>query len=124
MANHKKSQIVFDEVEDVRPSKSKKLSAMAYSTEYQRSLSGEERMTSADRIKSGEVYRVVVDNLRQNLEVIKNYEENRYGTLNPSNLYLSIINAALHGPHRVSLSEAEYALGIGKSAIAKATWEV
>ena len=34
-------------------------------------------MTSADRIKSGEVYRVVVDNLRQNLEVIKNYEEVR-----------------------------------------------
>ena len=43
MANHKKSQIVFDEVEDVRPSKSKKPSAMAYSTEYQRSFSGEER---------------------------------------------------------------------------------
>ena len=41
MANHKKSQIVFDEVEDVRPSKSKKPSA--YSTEYQRSFSGEER---------------------------------------------------------------------------------
>ena len=41
MANHKKSQIVFDEVEDVRPSKSKKQSA--YSTEYQRSFSGEER---------------------------------------------------------------------------------
>ena len=32
-------------------------------------------MTSADRIKSGKVYQVVVDNLRQNLEAIKNYEE-------------------------------------------------
>ena len=90
-------------------------------------------MTSADRIKSGEVYKVVVDNLRQNLEVIKNYEEvktlllpilpicfksgvisslqKRYGSLKPSNLYLSMINAALSGPHRISLSEAEYTLG-------------
>ena len=43
MAHHKKSQIVFDEVEDVRPSKSKKASAQGYSTEYQRSFSGDER---------------------------------------------------------------------------------
>ena len=45
MAKHKKSQIIFgDEVEENRPSKahSKKPSA-AYSTEYQRSFSGEER---------------------------------------------------------------------------------
>lgn len=76
MAHHKKSQIIFgDDQNESRPSKAPSKKPSAYSTEYQRSFSGEERMTSADRIKSGEVYKVVVDNLRQNLEAIKNYEQ-------------------------------------------------
>lgn len=52
-----------------------------YKTEYNRSFSGDERMTSADRMKNGEIYQVVCDNLKQNLQMLENYKKDPEGTL-------------------------------------------